>query len=120
MHLVIAMLLIPFGILNVVCKLSLISLIDFTDGCCIIDIICALQSDIRAVKEYTSDLQTFLGSKVIEGENKKEEENLMALSEDGCLQQLNLIYTINTKIQDIVSTIIKDNESIVVKPIGKY
>jgi uncharacterized membrane protein YdjX (TVP38/TMEM64 family) len=25
----------PFGILNVVCKVSLISLIDFTDGCCI-------------------------------------------------------------------------------------
>ena len=64
-----------------------------------------LQSDIRAVKEYASDLQTFLGSKAIEEEVKKEEENLMALSEDGCLQQLNLGYTINTKIQDIVSTI---------------
>jgi hypothetical protein len=32
-----------------------------------------LQSDIRAVKEYASDLQTFLGSKTIEGEVKKEE-----------------------------------------------
>jgi RNA-splicing ligase RtcB len=49
-----------------------------------------LQSDIRAVKEYASDLQTFLGSKAIEEEVKKEEENLMVLSEDGCLQQLNL------------------------------
>jgi predicted transcriptional regulator len=38
-----------------------------------------LQSDIRAVKEYASDLQTFLGSKAIEEEVKKEEENLMAL-----------------------------------------
>ena len=64
-----------------------------------------LQSDIRAVKEYASDLQTFLGSKAIEEEVTNEEENLMALSEDGCLQQLNLRYTINTKIQDILSTI---------------
>jgi hypothetical protein len=63
-----------------------------------------LQSDIRAVKEYASDLQTFFGSKVIEEEVKREEENLMALSEDECLQQLNLRY-INTKIQDILSTI---------------
>ena len=64
-----------------------------------------LQRDIRAVKEYASALQTFLGSKAIEEEVKKEEESVMALSEDGCLQQLNLIYNINTKIQDILSTI---------------
>ena len=64
-----------------------------------------LQSDIRAVKEYASDLQTFLGSKAIEEEVKMEEENLMALSEDGCLHQLILRYNINTKIQDILSTI---------------
>jgi DNA-binding beta-propeller fold protein YncE len=64
-----------------------------------------LQSDIRAVKEYASDLQTFLGSKAIEEEVKKEEEHIMALSEDGCLQQLNLRYNINTEIKDILSTI---------------
>ena len=64
-----------------------------------------LQKDIRALKEYASDLQTFLGSKAIEEEVRKEEENLMALSEDGCLQQLNLKYKINTKIQNILSTI---------------
>jgi hypothetical protein len=29
----------------------------------------------------------------------------MTLSEDGCLQQLNLRYNINTKINDILSTI---------------
>ena len=39
-----------------------------------------LQSDIIAVKEYASDLQTFLGSKVIEEEVKKKEEYLMAIS----------------------------------------
>jgi DNA-binding beta-propeller fold protein YncE len=64
-----------------------------------------LQSDIIAIKEYASDLQTFLGSKAIAEEVKKEEEYLMALSEDGCLQQLNLRYKINTKIKDILSTI---------------
>ena len=65
-----------------------------------------LQSDIIAAKEYSSDLQTFLGSRTIAEEvKKKEDEYLMALSEDGCLQQYNLIYTINTKITDILSTI---------------
>jgi len=64
-----------------------------------------LQSDIIAVKEYTSDLQTFLGSKTIEEEVKKEEEYLMALSEDECLQQLDLKYNISTKIKDILSII---------------
>ena len=66
-----------------------------------------LQSDIRAVKEYASDLQTFLGSKTIEEEVKREEEYLMALSEDGCLQQLNLGCNIKTKIKDILCTITK-------------
>jgi hypothetical protein len=64
-----------------------------------------LLGNIIAVKEYASDLQTFLGSKAIEEEVKKEEEYLMALSEDGCLQQLSLRYSINTKINDILSTI---------------
>jgi hypothetical protein len=64
-----------------------------------------LQSDIIAVKEYASNLQTFLGSKAIEEKVKKEEEYLMALSKDGCLQQLSLRYSINTNIKDILSTI---------------
>ena len=64
-----------------------------------------LQSDIIVLKEYASDLQTFLGSKAIEEEVKKEDEYLMALSEYGCLQQLNLIFNINTKIKDILSTL---------------
>jgi hypothetical protein len=48
---------------------------------------------------------TIWSSKAIEEEVKKEEEYLMAFSEDGCLQQLNLRYNINTKIKDILSTI---------------
>jgi hypothetical protein len=63
-----------------------------------------IQSDITAVKEYASNLQTFLGSKAIEDEVKKEEKYIMALSEDGCLQQLNLKGTIDKKITDIMST----------------
>jgi hypothetical protein len=49
-----------------------------------------LHSDIIADKEYAADLQSFLGSKVIEDEAKKEEEYIMALSEDGRLQELSL------------------------------
>ena len=63
-----------------------------------------IQSGITAIKEYASDLQTFLGSKAIEEEVKKEEKYIMALSEDGCLQQLSLKCSINNKIKDIMST----------------
>jgi hypothetical protein len=75
MHPVIVLLSFTFVISNVACKVSLISLIGFSKT------VEGLQSDIRAVKEYASDLQTLLGSKVIEEEVKKEEESLMALSE---------------------------------------
>jgi DNA-binding beta-propeller fold protein YncE len=63
-----------------------------------------IQRDIIAVKEYASDLQTFIGSKAIEEEVKKEEKYIMALSEDGCLQQLSLKCSIDKKIKDIMST----------------
>ena len=42
----------PFGILNVVCKVSLISLIDFSDGCCITDINCACLTVIFLIITY--------------------------------------------------------------------
>jgi len=63
-----------------------------------------IQRDIIAIKEYASDLQTFLGSKTIEEEVKKEEKYIMTLSEDRCLQQLSLKCTIDKKIKDIMST----------------
>ena len=63
-----------------------------------------IQSGITTIKEYASDLQTFLGSKAIEEEVKREEKYIMALSEDGCLQQLNLKCSINEKINDTMST----------------
>jgi hypothetical protein len=40
-----------------------------------------------AVKEFASDLQTFLGSKAIEEKVEKEDDYLMALFKDGCLQR---------------------------------
>ena len=63
-----------------------------------------IQRDITVIKEYASDLQTFLGSKTIEEEVKKEEKYILTLSEDGCLQQLNLKCTIDKKIKGIMST----------------
>jgi DNA-binding beta-propeller fold protein YncE len=63
-----------------------------------------IQIGITAIKEYASDLQTFLGSKAIEEEVKKEEKYIIALSEDGCLQQLNLKCSMDKKIKDIIST----------------
>jgi phosphoglycerate-specific signal transduction histidine kinase len=64
-----------------------------------------LHSDIITVKEYASNLHNFQESKVIEEEVKKEEEYIMALSDDGCLQQLNLSYNINANMKDILSTL---------------
>jgi LPS O-antigen subunit length determinant protein (WzzB/FepE family) len=62
--------------------------------------------DVLITSRIDKSLQTFLGSKAIEEEVQKEEENLMALSEDGCLQRLNLRYNINTKIKDILSSLL--------------
>jgi non-ribosomal peptide synthetase component E (peptide arylation enzyme) len=76
--------------------------VDVLDALIISKAVEGLQSDIIAVKEYASDLQALLGTKVIAEEVQKEEECLMVLlSDDGYRQQLNLRYTINTKITDI-------------------
>ena len=64
-----------------------------------------LHRDIITVKEYASNLQNFQESKVIEEEVKKEEEYIMALSDDDCLQQLSLRYNVNANIKDILSTL---------------
>jgi DNA-binding beta-propeller fold protein YncE len=58
-----------------------------------------------ALKEYASDLQTFLGSKSIEVEVEKQEKFVESLSEDGSLKQLNIKCSIENKILDLVSTI---------------
>jgi hypothetical protein len=58
-----------------------------------------------ALKEYASDLQTFLGSKSIEVEVEKQEKFVESLSEDGSLKQLNFICSLDNKILDSMSTI---------------
>ena len=58
-----------------------------------------------ALKEYASDLQTFLGSKSIEVEVEKQAKFVESLSEDGSLKQLNIKCSIDNNILDLVSTI---------------
>jgi hypothetical protein len=62
-----------------------------------------IQETILALKEYASDLQTFLGSKSIEIEVERFMESL---SEDGSLKQINIKCSIDNKILDLMSTII--------------
>jgi hypothetical protein len=50
------------------------------------DTINEIQGTILALKEYASDLQTFLGSKSIEVEVEKQEKYVESLSEDGSLK----------------------------------
>jgi hypothetical protein len=69
------------------------------------DTINEIQGTILALKEYSSDLQTFLGSKAIEVEVEKQEKFVESLSEDGSLKQLNIKCSIENKILDLVSTI---------------
>jgi hypothetical protein len=69
------------------------------------DTINEIQATILALKEYASDLQTFLGSKSIDVEVEKQEKFVESLSEDGSLKQLNIKCSIENKILDLVSTI---------------
>ena len=69
------------------------------------DTINEIQGTILALKEYASDLQTFLGSKSIEVEVEKQAKFVESLSEDGSLKQLNIKCSIDNNILDLVSTI---------------
>jgi DNA-binding beta-propeller fold protein YncE len=69
------------------------------------DIINEIQGTILALKEYASDLQTFLGSKSIEVEVEKQEQFVESLSENGSLKQLNIKCSIDNTILDLMSTI---------------
>jgi hypothetical protein len=69
------------------------------------DTINEIQGTILALTEYASDLQTFLGRKSIEVEVGKQEKLMESLSEDGSLKQLNIKYSIDNKILDLMSTI---------------
>ncbi|XP_071171076.1 uncharacterized protein [Mytilus edulis] len=64
-----------------------------------------LQTNMSAIKEYASDLQAFLGSKMIETEIKKHEILMQSLFEDGSSQKLSLNYNIEDKLSDVLSTV---------------
>ncbi|VDI46797.1 Hypothetical predicted protein [Mytilus galloprovincialis] len=64
-----------------------------------------LQTNMSAIKEYASDLQAFLGSKMIETEIKKHEILMQSLFEDGSSQKINLNYNIEDKLSDVLSTV---------------
>jgi hypothetical protein len=64
-----------------------------------------IQGTILALKEYASDLQTFLGRKSIEVEVKKQERFVESLSENGSLKQHTIKCSIDNKILDLMSTI---------------
>ena len=69
------------------------------------DTINKIKGTLLALKEYASDLQTFLGSKSIEVEVEKQEKFVESLSENGSLKQLNIKCSIENKILDSLSTI---------------
>ncbi|CAG2214383.1 unnamed protein product [Mytilus edulis] len=65
----------------------------------------AMENNISAIKEYASDLQAFLGSKMIETEIKKYETILQSLFDDGSLQKIDINCKIEDKITDILSNV---------------
>ncbi|VDI47063.1 Hypothetical predicted protein [Mytilus galloprovincialis] len=69
------------------------------------ELLAVLQSNMSAIKEYASNLQAFLGSKMIEKETKKHELFMQSLFEDGSLQKVDLNYEIADKISDVLSTV---------------
>ncbi|CAG2192551.1 unnamed protein product [Mytilus edulis] len=75
-----------------------------------------LQKNITATKRFATDLQTFFGGKMFESEIQKEEEFMMSLIEDGCLQQLNLQWRMDAKMSDILSMTKISEISVIPKP----
>ncbi|CAG2192554.1 unnamed protein product [Mytilus edulis] len=65
----------------------------------------SMENNISAVKDYASDLQAFLGSKMIETEIQKYETFLQSLFDDGSLRKIDINCKINDKITDILSTV---------------
>ncbi|XP_063420760.1 nuclear factor 7, brain-like [Mytilus trossulus] len=62
-----------------------------------------LQKNILATKSFATDLQTFLGGKMLEAEIQRKEMIMQSLIEDGSLQQIKLQCIIDDKISDILS-----------------
>ncbi|XP_052087115.1 uncharacterized protein LOC127724235 [Mytilus californianus] len=64
----------------------------------------SMQKNISAIKDYASDLQAFLGSKMIETEIQKHEIFMQSLYDDGSLRKLDINCKIEDKITDVLST----------------
>ncbi|CAG2204792.1 unnamed protein product [Mytilus edulis] len=64
-----------------------------------------LHTNISALKEYASDLQIFLGSKLLETEVDTENKYLQSLFQDDSLHQNELKFSISEKISDILTTV---------------
>ncbi|CAC5380245.1 unnamed protein product [Mytilus coruscus] len=81
-----------------------------------------LKANLMIVKEHGSDLQAFVGSKMLEKDINKELNNIQNISEDEGFSQLRLKCNIDDKIKDILSevtafgsiTIEKSQSSIVI------
>ncbi|XP_063435924.1 E3 ubiquitin/ISG15 ligase TRIM25-like [Mytilus trossulus] len=67
-----------------------------------------LQSDMQAIKIYASDLQAFLGSKMIEKEIKTHEKFMQSLFEDASMKKID----INCKINDTISNVLSSDTTI--------
>ncbi|XP_063435956.1 protein wech-like [Mytilus trossulus] len=61
-----------------------------------------LKNEMCSIRKYASNLQTFLGAKVLEVEIQKKEEYLQSLSIDGSLEQV----VINLEVDDELSNIL--------------
>ncbi|CAG2204791.1 unnamed protein product [Mytilus edulis] len=65
----------------------------------------SLQTSMSSVKEYATDLQTFLGSKSLESEIQREEIVFQSLIDDDSFHQTNLKSSISEKILDLLTTV---------------
>ncbi|XP_071170157.1 uncharacterized protein [Mytilus edulis] len=65
----------------------------------------SLQTSMSSVKEYATDLQTFLGSKSLELEVQREEMFFQSLIDDDSFHQPNLKSSISEKILDLLTTV---------------
>ncbi|CAG2251729.1 unnamed protein product [Mytilus edulis] len=65
-----------------------------------------LQTDMRAIREYASDLQAFLGSKMIETEIQTHEKFIQSLFEDASLHKMDINCKINDRFSDTMTSVI--------------
>lgn len=64
-----------------------------------------LKRNISTIKQYASDLQTFLGSKTIEAELQRQEKAIQSIFEDRSVDEVFLKCNVDDTIRDILSTV---------------